>query len=199
MTMTETQQKAQQTTTAQAADTEAKWFVVHTYSGYEERVRRNLTQRIETMDVKDRIFEVVVPEESIVELRDGQRRERKVRVYPGYILVKMVMDEKSWFVVRNTPGVTGFVSAKDEKDRDVPIPLSDDEAQGILKRIQEETPKIKLGISKGQTVRIKEGPFVDFIGTVDQVFPDKGKVRVLVSFFGRETPVEMDYFQVEKQ
>ncbi|MBI4307433.1 MAG: transcription termination/antitermination factor NusG [Chloroflexi bacterium] len=196
MTTAETQPTKQ---INQASDPDVRWYVVHTYSGYEERVKKNLQHRIETMDVKDRVFEIVVPEESIVELRDGQRRERKVRVYPGYILVRMTLDEKSWFVVRNTPGVTGFVSAKDAKDRDVPIPLTDEEAKAILKQIETETPRIKVGFAPGQTVRIREGPFVDFIGTVDQVYPDKGKVRVLVSFFGRETPVELDFLQVEKQ
>ena len=189
-------------TTAEAQqnkDVEVRWYVIHTYSGYEERVKKNLQHRIETMDVKDRVFEVVVPEESVVEVRDGQRRERKVRVYPGYILVKMKLDEKSWFVVRNTPAVTGFVSAKDEKDRDVPIPLTDEETKAILKQLETKTPRIKVGFATGQTVRIREGPFVDFIGTVDRVFPDKGTVRVLVSFFGRETPVELDFLQVEKQ
>jgi len=169
------------------------WFVIHTYSGYENRVRANLMHRIKSMDMESRIFQVVVPTEDEIEVKDGQRRTVARKVFPGYVLVQMVMDENSWYVVRNTPGVTGFVQT-DEK----PVPLDKFEVDQILKQMTAETPRIKIGFSKGQSVRVVDGPFTDFIGVVDTINKDKGKVRVLVSFFGRETPVELDFLQVER-
>lgn len=169
------------------------WFVIHTYSGYENRVKANLTHRIKSMDMESRIFQVVVPTEDEIEVKDGQRRTVARKVFPGYVLVQMVMDENSWYVVRNTPGVTGFVQT-DEK----PVPLDKVEVDQILKQMTAETPRIKIGFSKGQSVRVVDGPFTDFIGVVDTINKDKGKVRVLVSFFGRETPVELDFLQVER-
>jgi transcriptional antiterminator NusG len=180
-------------------ETQPRWYVVHAYSGQEERVKKNLDLRVETMDVQDKIFQVVVPTEDEMEIKDGQRKSVAKKVFPGYILVRMTMDDESWYVVRNTPGVTGFVSTEDERDqRPKPVPLEESEVEAILNRIESETPRVRIGYTKGQSVRITDGPFVDFMGTVDEVYPDRAKVKVLVSFFGRETPVEMDYLQVEK-
>jgi len=172
---------------------ERSWYVVHSYSGYENKVKKNLEQRIETMGMQDKIFRVVVPTEEEVEIRDGQRRTSRRRVFPGYILVQMVMDDESWYVVRNTPGVTGFVGSGSK-----PLPLTQEEVDKILQRMETEQPRIKVSFRVGETVRIVEGPFADFMAVVDELYPERGKVRVLVSFFGRETPVEMDFLQVEK-
>ena len=178
---------------AEAAASGAEWYVVHSYSGYENKVKKNLEQRIETMGMQNKIFRVVVPTEEEVEIRDGQRRTSRRRVFPGYILVHMVMDDESWYVVRNTPGVTGFVGSGTR-----PTPLSEEEVDKILRRMETEQPRIKVSFRVGETVRITEGPFADFMAVVDELYPDRGKVRVLVSFFGRETPVEMDFLQVER-
>lgn len=183
-----------------ATKIEPRWYIVHTYSSQEERVKKNLDLRIETMEVKDKIFEVVVPTEEEVEIKDGRKKPRRNRVFPGYILVNMKMDDQSWYVVRNTPGVTGFVSAEDEYDqRPKPVPLEDEEVDRILSLMESPQPRVSLGLEKGQSVRITDGPFVDFIGVVDEVYPDRAKVKILVSFFGRETPVELDFLQVEKE
>jgi len=169
------------------------WFVIHSYSGYESKVKKNLEHRIESLGMHDRIFQVVVPTEDEIELKDGQRRTIERRIFPGYILVEMMMDQDSWGVVRNTPGVTGFVGTRNE-----PTPLRRQDVDRVLKRMRAETPKVKVSFRPGQKVRIADGPFEDFVGTVDGIYPDKGKVRILVSFFGRETPVELDFLQVEK-
>jgi len=170
-----------------------EWYFVHTYSGYENKVKKYLDQRIETMGMQDKIFQVVVPTEEEVEIRDGQKKTSRKRVFPGYILVQMVIDEESWYVVRNTPGVTGFVGTGVR-----PIPLSEEEVDKILSRMEAEQPTIKVNFRVGETVRITEGPFADFMAVVDDIYADRGKVRLLVSFFGRETPVEMDFLQVER-
>jgi len=170
-----------------------RWYVVHCYSGYENKVRHNLEQRIETMGMKDRIFDVVVPTEEEIEVKEGKRRTIERRVFPGYILVQMIMTEESWYVVRNTPGVTGFVGMGNE-----PTPLRPEEVASIIKRMEAEAPRIKVTYKIGQKVRIIDGPFNDFIGTVDDIDMERAKVRVMVSFFGRETPVELDFLQVEK-
>ncbi len=169
------------------------WYVVHSYSGYENKVKKNLEHRIESMGMGDLIFRVVVPTEEEVELRDGQRKTTERRIFPGYILVEMVMTDDSWYVVRNTPGVTGFVGSANE-----PTPLRQEEVDRILKRMEAETPKVKVSLKPGHKVRIVEGPFTDFMGTVEELLLEKGKVRILVSFFGRETPVELDFLQVER-
>ncbi|MEJ2605692.1 MAG: transcription termination/antitermination protein NusG [Anaerolineales bacterium] len=169
------------------------WFVVQCFSGYENKVRHNLEQRIETMGMKSKIFDVVVPTEEEIEIKDGKRRTVERRVFPGYILVQMIMDEDSWYVVRNTPGVTGFVGMGNE-----PTPLRPEEVSQIVKRMEAEAPRIKVTYKTGQKVRIIDGPFNDFIGTVSEIDMDRAKVRVMVSFFGRETPVELDFLQVEK-
>jgi transcriptional antiterminator NusG len=170
-----------------------EWYVIHSYSGYENKVQKNLEHRIESMGMQDKIFAVVVPTEEEVELRDGQRRIIERRVFPGYILVEMVLDDDSWYVVRNTPGVTGFVGSGN-----TPTPLLPDEVDKILKRMDAEAPKIKISFKVGQKVRIVEGPFEDFMGTVDEIDLDRTRVRVLVNFFGRETPIELDFLQVER-
>ena len=176
-----------------------RWYIIHAYSGQEDRVKTNLEQRIQTMDVKDKIFQVIVPTEEEMEYKDGQKKSNLKKIFPGYILVQMEMDDDSWFVVRNTPGVTGFVSAEDESDnRPKPVPLEQEEVDHILNQIRSDEPRIKVGFASGQTVRVTEGPFIDFMGVVDEVYPDRLKVKVLVSFFGRETPVELDFLQVEK-
>lgn len=178
---------------AMPAESERAWYVVHSYSGYENKVKKNLEHRIESMGMQGFIFRVVVPTEEEVEMRDGQRKTTERRVFPGYILVEMVMTDDSWYVVRNTPGVTGFVGSVN-----TPTPLRPDEVEKILKRMEAPTPKIKVNLRPGHKVRIVEGPFADFMGTVEELLLEKGKVRILVSFFGRETPVELDFLQVEK-
>jgi|TARA_B100001750_G_scaffold231411_1_gene229556 transcriptional antiterminator NusG len=181
------------------SEKETRWYIVHTYSGHEDRVKRNLDQRVASMDVQDKIFQVVVPTEEEIEIRDGRRRSVRRKVFPGYILIQMNMDDSSWHVVRDTPGVTGFVSSEDEREsRPKPVPLEQKEVDKILKQMESEAPRVKVGYTLGQSVRITDGPFTDFIGIVDQVLDDRGKVRILVSFFGRETPVELDFLQVEK-
>ncbi len=175
------------------ADDDRAWYVVHCYSGYENKVRHNLEQRIESMGMKDKIFDVVVPTEEEIEIKDGKRRTVERRIFPGYILVNMILTEDSWYVVRNTPGVTGFVGMGDE-----PTPLRPEEVAQILKRMESETPRVKVTFRPGERVRIVEGPFNDFRGTVDEIDMERGKVRVLINFFGRETPVELDFLQVEK-
>jgi len=169
------------------------WYVVHCYSGYENKVRHNLEQRIESMGMKDRIFDVVVPTEEEIEVKEGKRRTVERRVFPGYILVNMIMSEESWYVVRNTPGVTGFVGMGTQ-----PTPLRPEEVAQIIKRMEAEAPHIKVTFRSGERVRIVDGPFNDFRGTVAELDMERAKVRVMVNFFGRETPVELDFLQVEK-
>jgi transcriptional antiterminator NusG len=170
-----------------------RWYIVHTYSGYEDRVQRSLEQRIKTMDAGDKIFRVVVPTEDEIEIRAGQRRTVTKKIFPGYVLVQMKMDDESWHVVRNTPGITGFVGGGNK-----PTPLADDEVKTILKQMQDGSPQVKVGFRKGESVRVGDGPFTDFIGTVDEINMGKGKVKVLLSLFGRETSVELDFLQVER-
>ena len=179
--------------------TDVRWYIIHTYSGQEERVKKNLDQRVQSLDMQDKIFQVVVPTEEEIVLKDGKRRPERKKIFPGYILIQMSMDDESWYVVRNTPGVTGFVSSENEQDkRPKPVPLEDREVDAILKQIESGPPKVQVGFQKGQMVRIADGPFADFIGAVSDIDASKGKIRVLVSFFGRETPVELDFLQVEK-
>ncbi|MBM3933296.1 MAG: transcription termination/antitermination factor NusG [SAR202 cluster bacterium] len=184
---------------AAIAETPVRWYIVHTYSGQEDRVKKNLELRIASMDMKDKIYQVVVPTEEEVEIKGGKRTSVSRRVFPGYVIVQMKMDDTSWYVVRNTPGVTGFVSAEDENDkRPKPVPLEEREVEAIMKQMESSKPRLKSGLEKGQTVRIVEGPFQDFMGMIDEVYPDRSKVKVLVLFFGRETPIELDFLQVEK-
>ncbi len=169
------------------------WYVIHCYSGYENKVRHNLEQRIESMGMKDKIFDVVVPTEEEIEVKEGKRRTVERRVFPGYILVNMIMTEESWYVVRNTPGVTGFVGMGN-----TPTALRTEEVATIIKRMEAEAPRIKVTFKSGERVRIVDGPFNDFRGTVAEIDMERAKVRVMVNFFGRETPVELDFLQVEK-
>ncbi len=178
---------------------EPRWYIVHTYSGQEDLVEKNLRLRIQSLDMQDRIFDVLVPTEEEVVFKEGKRQAEQRKLFPGYILVQMMMDDESWYAVRNTPGVTGFVSSEDEHDkRPKPVPLEDKQVEDILKQAETAPTRVKIGLDPGETVRITEGPFVDFIGAVSDVDEGKGKVRVLVSFFGRETPVELDFLQVER-
>ena len=170
-----------------------QWFVIHCYSGYENKVRKNLEQRIETMHMKDKIVDVVIPTQEEIEVRDGKRRTVERHVFPGYVLVNMILEEESWFVVRNTPGVTGFVGMGDE-----PTPLRPEEVSQILRRMEDEAPTFKVTYHPGDRVRIVDGPFNDFRGTVSEVNMERSKIRIMVNFFGRETPVELDFLQVEK-
>jgi transcription termination/antitermination protein NusG len=172
----------------------AEWFVLHTYSGYENKVRQNLMHRVETMDVSDRIFDVIVPTQDEIEIKAGQRQTVQRKVFPGYVLVQMIMDDDSWYVVRNTPGVTSFVGMGNR-----PAPLSQAEVDSIITGMTAEAPKVKVSMSVGDTVRIMDGPFSDFRGAIDEINQEKGKVKVLVSFFGREVPVELDFLQVERE
>jgi transcriptional antiterminator NusG len=174
-------------------DNEKQWYVIHCYSGYENKVRHSIEQRIETMGMRDKIFDVIVPTEEEIEVKEGKRRTVERRVFPGYILVQMKMDEDSWYVVRNTPGVTGFVGMGNE-----PTPLRAEEVKAIFDRMESTTPVVKVSYKVGQKVRIIDGPFNDFIGTVAAIDQDKSKVRVMVNFFGRDTPVELDFLEVEK-
>ena len=169
------------------------WYVIHCYSGYENKVRHNLEQRIETMGMKDKIFDVVIPTQEEIEVKDGKRRTVERHIFPGYVLVNMALSEESWYVVRNTPGVTGFVGMGNN-----PTPLRPEEVAQIVKRMEAEAPTVKVSFKVGERVRIVDGPFNDFRGNVSEIDMERTKVRVMVNFFGRETPVELDFLQVEK-
>lgn len=178
----------------------SRWYVIHTYSGYEKKVKTNLEHRIDSMGMSDKIFQVVVPSETTIEIRNGKREPVERKMFPGYVLVNMIelqegdrASNEAWFVVRNTPGVTSFVGADNK-----PIPLQEREVNSILKQTEAQAPKVKPTFTRGQNVRIIDGPFAEFIGVVDEVSTERNKVKVLVSFFGRETPVELDFLQVEK-
>jgi len=172
------------------------WFVVHTYSGYENKVKANLERRIHSMGMQDKIFRVLVPMEDEVEFKDGKRKITPKKVFPGYVLVEMIMDDQSWYVVRNTQGVTGFVGSPGPGEK--PVPLQDKEVKTILKQMGIEAPKLKIDFKKGDRVKVTSGPFFDFTGVVDEIAPEKERLRALISIFGRETPVELEFFQVEK-
>lgn len=173
--------------------TERLWYVIHTYSGYEDRVAENLRQRIESMDMADKIFDVIVPKENQIEIKNGRRKIVERRIFPGYVLVDMIVTEDSWYVVRNTPNVTGFVGSGT-----TPIPIAPDEVKSIQKRMGVEEPKFKIDFVVGEAVNITDGPFKGFDAMVSEIDENKGKIKVLVSIFGRETPVELDSLQVKK-
>lgn len=179
--------------TPEITSEERAWYVIHCYSGYENKVRYNLEQRIDTMGMKDKIFDVVIPTQEEIEVKDGKRRTVERHVFPGYVLVNMILTEESWYVVRNTPGVTGFVGMGNN-----PTALRPDEVSQILRRMEAEAPHVKVTFKVGERVRIIDGPFNDFRGTVAEIDMERTKVRVMVNFFGRETPVELDFLQVEK-
>ncbi len=171
-----------------------EWFVVHTYSGYENKIKVDLAKRVESMNMQDKIFHVIIPEEQEVEFKGGKKKITTKRVFPGYVIVNMIMDDESWYVVHHTPGVTGFVGSGTK-----PIPLQDEEITKILRRmgLVEQKPRI-IDIEVGENIRVKNGPFENFEGTVKELLPDRGKIRVSISMFGRETPVELDYEQIDK-
>ncbi|MDP3800397.1 MAG: transcription termination/antitermination protein NusG [bacterium] len=169
------------------------WYVLHTHSGYEDTVARNLKQRIESLGMQDRIFNVIVPTEKKIKIRNGKRRVIEEKIYPGYVLVEMNVTDDSWYVARNTPRVTGFVGSGT-----TPIPVSDEEIHEIQRRMGIDEPKYKIDVAVGDAVKITDGPFKDFDGKVSAVDEEKGKIKVLVSMFGRETPVELDFLQIKK-
>ena len=172
---------------------EKLWFVIHTYAGYENKVKANLEKRVESMNMGENIFRVIVPMEDEIQVKDGKKKIIKRKIYPGYVLVEMLMTDDSWYVVRNTPGVTGFVGTGNK-----PVPLRPEEAKVILRQMGVLEAKVKVDFSVGETVRVISGPFENFIGNIEEIYPDKGKLKVMVSMFGRETPVELEFLQVEK-
>lgn len=177
----------------QTNDPRAKWYVVHTYSGHEAKVMANLNQRVETMKLQDKIFEVLIPTQDQIQIRSGKKYQTTEKIFPGYILVKMILDDNSWFAVRTTPGVTGFVGVGD-----TPTPISDAEVEAIQKFMSIGAPKYRAKFSVGEAVKIVDGPFAEFLGSIESIDEERGKLRVLVSIFGRETPVELDFLQVKK-
>ncbi|OGN27315.1 MAG: transcription termination/antitermination protein NusG [Candidatus Yanofskybacteria bacterium RIFCSPLOWO2_01_FULL_49_17] len=172
---------------------ERHWYAIHTYSGYEDNVARSLKQRIESLGFEDRIFNVLVPKEKKIRIKGGKRETIEEKIFPGYVLVEMVVDDASWYVVRNTPNVTGFIGAGT-----TPTPLSHSEVEMLVKRMGVQEPKYKVDVAIGDRVKITDGPFKDFDGKVSEVDPEKGRVKVLVTIFGRETPVELDFLQIKK-
>jgi transcriptional antiterminator NusG len=175
---------------------EKHWYVVHTYSGYENKVKTNLERRVQSMDMLDKIFRVLVPMEEGMELKNGKKKAVMRKVFPGYVLVEMIMTDDSWYVVRNTPGVTGFVGSTGSGSK--PIPLMPNEVRAILKQMGVQEAKAQVDFVLKEAVRVVEGPFANFVGSIEDILPDKQKVKVLVSMFGRETPLELDFSQVEK-
>jgi len=176
------------------ATPEGQWYVLHTYSGYENKVKKSIESRVEALDLGDRVYEVVVPTQEEIEIRNGQRHTVQRKVFPGYVLARMEMDDETWYALRNTPGVTGFVNVNNK-----PVPLAEQQVQAILKGMTAEAPKVKMSFQLGDTVRIIDGPFADFRGEIDEINHEKGKIKVLVSFSGREPPVELDFLQAERE
>ena len=170
-----------------------RWYVVHTYSGHENKVKVNLEKRVEYMNMGEKIFRIEVPQKTITKVKDGKKQDREEKIFPGYVLVEMIMDDDSWYVVRHTAGVTKFVGSAKR-----PIPAKDAEIKKIIHRSQTQSVKIELDVKVGDKVRIISGPFADFIGDITEVYPDKSKLRASVSIFGRETPVELEYKQIQK-
>ncbi|EGL84225.1 NusG antitermination factor [Caldalkalibacillus thermarum TA2.A1] len=175
---------------------EKRWYVVHTYAGYENKVKKNLEMRVETMNMTDKIFRVLVPQEETTEIKDGQKKKVMKKKFPGYVLVEMIMTDDSWYVVRNTPGVTGFIGSYGGGSK--PTPLLPEEVDALLKQMGIHEPKVKVDFQVGDNVKVKEGPFANFIGTIEEISNEKQKVKVRVNMFGRETPVELDFANVEK-
>ncbi len=173
---------------------EGNWYVLHTYSGYENKVKKTIETRVDALDLGERVYEIVVPTQEEIEIKNGQRHSVQRKTFPGYVLVRMLMDDDTWYALRNTPGVTGFVNVNNK-----PVPLADAEVQAVLKGMTAEAPKVKITFQLGESVRITDGYFADFRGVIDEINQEKGKIKVLVSFFGRETPVELDFLQVERE
>lgn len=172
---------------------EKRWYVVHTYSGHENKVKANLEKRVEYLNLGDKIFRVEVPQKTVTKVKDGKRQDKEEKIFPGYVLVEMIMDDDSWYVVQNTAGVTKFVGANKK-----PVPARDSEIKKIIHRAQAQTAKVELDVKVNDKVRIISGPFADFVGDITEVYPDKAKLRATVSIFGRETPVELEYNQIQK-
>lgn len=172
---------------------ERNWYVIHTYSGYEDAVAKNLKQRVESLGMEDKIFNVIVPKERKIKIKDGKRKTIEEKIYPGYVLVEMIVTDDSWYVVRNTPNVTGFVGVGT-----TPVPVSNEEIEVLKKRTGVEAPQYKIEVKAGDAVKITDGPFKDFDGKVSEVDEEKGKIKVLVNMFGRDTPVELDSLQIKK-
>jgi len=172
---------------------EKNWYVIHTYSGYEEAVAKNLRQRIESLGMEDKIFNVIVPKEKKIKIKNGKRQVIEEKVYPGYVLVEMIVTDDSWYIVRNTPNVTGFVGAGT-----TPIPVSKEEIENLKKRMEVKEPQYKIEVKIGDLIKITDGPFKDFEGKVSETDEERGKVKVLVNMFGRDTPVELDSLQIKK-
>lgn len=170
-----------------------QWYVIHTYSGYENKVKANLERRVESMGMEDKIFRVLVPTEEEIDFKDGKKKVVKRKLFPGYVLVDMIMSDDSWYVVRNTPGVTGFVGSGSK-----PSPLKEEEVRGLLKQADEDEPKPRVAYQVGQEVKVISGPFVNFTGIIEEVNMERGKLKVIVSMFGRETPMELNFGQVER-
>ena len=177
----------------QKSPKERRWYVLHTYSGYEESVAKNLKQRIESLGMEDKIFNVIVPKEKKIKIKAGKRKVVEEKVYPGYVLVEMIVTDDSWYVVRNTPNVTGFIGAGT-----TPVPVSEGEITNLMKRMEVKEPQYKIEVKEGDMVKITDGPFKDFDGRVSGIDEEKGKVKVLVNMFGRDTPVELDSLQIKK-
>ncbi|KPJ71554.1 antitermination protein NusG [Parcubacteria bacterium DG_74_3] len=169
------------------------WYVLHTYSGYEEAVAKNLKQRIESLGMEDKIFNVIVPKEKKIKIKSGKRKIVEEKIYPGYVLVEMIVTDDSWYVVRNTPNVTGFVGAGT-----TPVPISKEEIDNLMKRIGVKEPKYKIEVKTGDSIKVIDGPFKDFDGKVSEIDTERGKVKVLINMFGRDTPVELDSLQIKK-
>lgn len=186
------EQNSQEEKSVKDTTPQKRWYIVHTYSGHEHKVKANLEKRIEYMNMSDKIFRVEVPQKTITKVKDGRKQDKEEKIFPGYVLVEMIMDDDSWYVVRHTASVTKFVGAKR------PIPAKDAEIKKILHRSQSQTTKIELDVKVGDKIRIVSGPFADFIGDITEVYPDKSKLRAMVSIFGRETPVELEYKQIQK-
>lgn len=177
----------------QVSTGERNWYAIHTYSGYEDNVTRNLKQRIESLGFEAKIFNVLVPKEKKIRIKGGKRETIEEKIYPGYVLVEMIVDDDSWYVVRNTPNVTGFIGAGT-----IPTPLSPEEVETLMKRMSGDEPKYKVDVQVGDRVKINDGPFKEMDGKVSEIDPEKGRVKVLVTIFGRETPVELDFLQIDK-
>ncbi|CAN5144010.1 transcription termination/antitermination protein NusG [soil metagenome] len=171
----------------------AKWYIVHTYAGHENKVARSLEQRVETMSFQDRVFDIIVPTRNTIKVSQGKKETVKEKIFPGYVIVRMILDDETWLLVRSTQGVTAFIGAGNK-----PTPISQAEVEAIQKFMKLEEPMYKTAFSAGEAVKITDGPFADFLGTIDNIDEARGKLRVLVSIFGRETPVELDFLQVKK-
>ena len=176
-----------------AKSKEKRWYIVHTYSGHENKVKVNLEKRIEYMNMGEKIFRIEVPQKTVTQIKGGKKQEREEKIFPGYVLVEMIMDEDSWYVVRHTAGVTKFVGSAKK-----PIPAKESEIKKIIHRSTAQTQKIEMDVKVGEKVRIISGPFAEFVGDITEVYPDKAKLRAMVSIFGRETPVELEYKQIQK-